>query len=205
MAPFPAELASFTPSLFQHHFTMSVLELVGAWVDTWRSLSVVRQCWGGVEAVGSCSEPSLPSRSWECFPPLSKAGAASRLAASLVPWDHSLPLPLLFPRQRSPQSAQSDGSCCSKSTRPALMWSGISGSQHAQAEPGGSAQTQGRRGAVARGDQLCLSRHLSVTKASSPLVPCQGNRDILMVRSLAYRSWDTDPGAVLAALLWIQG
>lgn len=36
------------------------------------------------------------------------------------------------------------------------MWCGISGSQHAQAEPGGLAQTQGRGGAVAGGPALLL-------------------------------------------------
>lgn len=117
-----------------HIYTMSALELVGAQIDAWRSLGVVMQRCRGAEAVGS--EPSLPSQSKEPFPPLSKAGA-SRLAASLLPWGHSLPSPLSFPRQRSLQSALSDGSCRSKSTSPALMWSEIAGSHHAQAEPGG--------------------------------------------------------------------
>lgn len=115
-------------------YTMSALELVGARVDAWRSLSVVMQRWRGAEALGS--EPSLPSQSRECFPPLSKAGT-SLLAVSLLPWGCSLPLPLSFPRQRSLQSALSDGSCRSKSTSPALMWSEITGSHHVQTEPAG--------------------------------------------------------------------
>lgn len=131
---------------------------------------------------------ALPSsRSWECFPPLSKAGAASWLAASLLPWEHSLPLPLLFPRQRSLQSAQSDGSCCSKSTSPALMWSGISGSHRAQAEPGGLAQTQGRSGAVARASTLlqqapqCSQNKLTVGPLSGKQRYSYGQRSRLQI------------------------
>ena len=134
------------------------------------------------------SPPSLPSWSREHFPPFSKAGA-SWLAASLLPWGGSLPSPLSFPRQRSLQSALSDGSCCSKSTSPALMWSEIAGSHQRRlslvvsTEPG---QEWGCSQGTA--SQLCFSRHCNVTKANPPSVSQQGSRDAVITRVLAC-SW----------------
>lgn len=71
-------------SLLQHNFTMSVLELVGAWVDMWRSLSAVRQCWRGGRNCGLMFR-ALPSlKELGVFPTLDR-GRGCFLVGCITP------------------------------------------------------------------------------------------------------------------------
>lgn len=125
----PVELASFTPL----HCGIFVPCLLWSWqeLNLMRGGPSVSPCSAGegLKPWADAQSPPFPRGAGSISHPCPRQGLLGWLHPSSL-GGHSLPSPLSFPRQRSLQSALSDGSCCSKSTSPALFGSEIAGSHH---------------------------------------------------------------------------